>query len=381
MAESQTNAGTTTVMEAGERTARPNRGRFGRHRGGRGGRGRGGRAQAATPNSQAQPVTGTTASASTSSLGGDVPTPQNSQSGRGSRRSRNARRGGANAGQRTTFGAQRTFGGQLTTDQQAEGQEGEEETRVPGLRVEAKAFVPGQPTHNSRNAAEAVVPKGKAQHVRRGSKSVAPDLPTRIHEDITYGQYECVICTNEVLVNSRIWSCSICWTVSHMSCVRKWYTNQMKKPEQPGAQAPSGWRCPGCNSSMTEEPSTYHCWCGKEVNPNPGQLVLTRAARWFAMQDHVRLVRRWGLAYRAFVESMFPRNVAARQITPMAGVARRSAETFFPAENMNAPAPVIRGYVAVVRYQYPHFATAAKNSKRFPASNAETELPHSTTGS
>ncbi|KAK6079716.1 NF-X1 type zinc finger [Seiridium cupressi] len=306
-------------MEAGERTARPNRGRFGKHRGGRGGRDRGGRAQAATPNSQAQPVTGTTASASTSALGGDVPTPQNSQSGRGSRRSRNARRGGANAGQRTTFGAQRTFGGQLTTDQQAEGQEGEEETRVPGLRVEAKAFVPGQPTHNSRNAAEAVVPKGKAQHVRRGSKSVAPDLPTRIHEDITYGQYECVICTNEVL---------------------------MKKPEQPGAQAPSGWRCPGCNSSMTEEPSTYHCWCGKEVNPN-----------------------------------MFPRNVAARQITPMAGVARRSAETFFPAENMNAPAPVIRGYVAVVRYPYPHFATAAKNSKRFPASNAETELPHSTTGS
>ncbi|KAK9789620.1 hypothetical protein SCARD494_08891 [Seiridium cardinale] len=319
MAESQTNAGTTTVMEAGERTARPNRGRFGRHRGGRGGRGRGGHAQAVTPNSQAQLVTGTTASASTSSLGGDVPAPPNSQSGRGSRRPRNVRRGGANAGQKTTFGAQRTFGGQLTTDQQAEGEEGGEETRVPGLRVEAKAFVPGQPTHHSRNAAEAVVPKGKAQHVRRGSKSVAPDLPTRIHEDITYGQYECVICTNEVL---------------------------MKKPEQPGAQAPSGWRCPGCNSSMTEEPSIYHCWCGKEVNPN-----------------------------------MFPRNGAARQITPMAGVARRSAETCFPAENMNAPAPVIRGYVAVVRYQYPHFATAAKSSKKFPASNAETELPHSTTGS
>lgn len=107
--------------------------------------------------------------------------------------------------------------------------------------------------------------QGKINAVRRASKSMAPDLPTRIHEDVSNGQYECVICTNEVLRNSKIWSCSICWTVTHLSCVKKWYTNQTKNPDQQQV----GWRCPGCNSSMTEEPTTYNCWCGKEINPKP----------------------------------------------------------------------------------------------------------------
>ncbi|KAK0632116.1 hypothetical protein B0T14DRAFT_444671 [Immersiella caudata] len=102
------------------------------------------------------------------------------------------------------------------------------------------------------------------------SKSSAADLPTRIQEDIQNGQYECVICTNEVVRTSRIWSCSTCWTVAHLHCVKKWYTNQMKaKDENQHPDQPEGWRCPGCNSSLTEDPGPYHCWCGKEHDPKP----------------------------------------------------------------------------------------------------------------
>ncbi|KAI0191819.1 NF-X1 type zinc finger protein, partial [Xylaria flabelliformis] len=104
---------------------------------------------------------------------------------------------------------------------------------------------------------------------RRPSKSSAPDLPTRIHEDISNGQYECVICTNEVLRNSRVWSCSICWTATHMSCVKKWFTNRIKPPEHEQQPQPQVWRCPGCNSTMNDEPGVYHCWCGKDINPKP----------------------------------------------------------------------------------------------------------------
>jgi transcriptional repressor NF-X1 len=116
---------------------------------------------------------------------------------------------------------------------------------------------------NSNHGSNQKAPRG-TQAVRRNSKSTAADLPTRIHEDITNGHYECVICTNEVLRNSRVWSCSICWTVAHMSCVKKWYSNRVKNADP---QQQDGWRCPGCNSSLVEEPTTYHCWCGKEVNP------------------------------------------------------------------------------------------------------------------
>jgi len=102
-------------------------------------------------------------------------------------------------------------------------------------------------------------------------KSSAADLPTRIQDDIQNGHYECVICTYEVVRTSRIWACSTCWTVAHLHCVKKWYTNQMKAKDEnqnPNQQTP-GWRCPGCNSSLTEDPGPYHCWCSKEHDPKP----------------------------------------------------------------------------------------------------------------
>ncbi|KAF7536341.1 hypothetical protein G7054_g4596 [Neopestalotiopsis clavispora] len=257
-------SGTAAAAGGGERGGRHNRGRAGRSRGGRGG-GRGGRsrggAQAASTGQQNQPSEAVQAPAATQPPRADGSTPGQAQTGRGSRRTRNARRGGANTGQRTTFGAHRAFGGQLTSESQHE--EGDQSANA-SFNVGATDFVPGQSIHEVQNTPGKSVAHGKPQRERRNSKSTAPDLPTRIHEDITYGQYECVICTNEVLPNSKIWSCTICWTVVHMSCVKKWYTNQTKKPEQPGAEAPTGWRCPGCLCGSCEMLVPSLCYCGKE---------------------------------------------------------------------------------------------------------------------
>ncbi|KAI1266001.1 hypothetical protein F5Y18DRAFT_34653 [Xylariaceae sp. FL1019] len=186
----------------------------------------------------------------------------NSSRGRG-RNGRGARRGGATGRQRTTIQPHRTFGGHLTEELQS----GEQNREEPvSLSANASVFVPGQPFV----PASAVAPINAPNVVRRASKSTASDLPTRIHEDISHGQYECVICTNEVLRNSRVWSCSICWTVTHMSCVKKWYTNRAKPPDQEQATAQQQtWRCPGCNSGMDDDPGVYHCWCGKEITPKP----------------------------------------------------------------------------------------------------------------
>ncbi|KAI3401909.1 hypothetical protein diail_6468 [Diaporthe ilicicola] len=142
----------------------------------------------------------------------------------------------------------RAFGGHLSSavDQDA-----------TSLSADAPAFIPGQPIPSR----ERRPPKSKPQDAqkprpRRASKSEAPDLTTRIHEDIDNGQYECVICSSEVVRTSRIWACTTCWTVVHHHCTRKWYKSQMEG-EQPQGQEPT-WRCPGCNSKLTEEPGPYH---------------------------------------------------------------------------------------------------------------------------
>lgn len=155
----------------------------------------------------------------------------------------------------------RSFGGRLTSAAQ------EDAPDAPGLSADAPEFVPGQPVQpNSRRQAKAKAPSQKRQ--RKAEKSEAADLATRIHEDIDNGQYECVICSSEVVRTSRIWSCSLCWTVTHLHCTKKWYTSQLNETQQPQGAEPT-WRCAGCNSKLTEDPGAYHCWCGKELNPRP----------------------------------------------------------------------------------------------------------------
>lgn len=161
----------------------------------------------------------------------------------------------------------RAFGGHLTSGNGGDAS-GE---AAPSLSADAPTFVPGQPVAAAKPGPSQKANPPKRLPQRRNSKSSAQDLPTRIHEDINNGQYECVICTSEVWRDSKIWSCTICSTVVHMHCVRKWHKNQTQAQEEnqnPNANQPPGtWRCPGCNSSLQDDPGAYHCWCGKEQNP------------------------------------------------------------------------------------------------------------------
>lgn len=100
---------------------------------------------------------------------------------------------------------QRVFGGQLTVPSEAGSVAG-------SLAGDAPELVPGQPLAARRGK------QPQAQRARRISKSQAPDIATRTHEDITNGQYECVICTNEVLPNSKIWTCKTCWASTYSAC-------------------------------------------------------------------------------------------------------------------------------------------------------------------
>ncbi|KAK8244007.1 hypothetical protein HDK90DRAFT_142637 [Phyllosticta capitalensis] len=175
------------------------------------------------------------------------------QQGRGgaqNRRGQNQGRGGSQAsrGQNIRTFQGRTFGGQLTATDAVDPSPGS------ALQPDAPDFQPGQPPR-SRNVAQTRPRK------RRASRSKAPDITTRVHEDIDNGHYECAICTNEVHRNSRMWSCRTCWTVFHLKCIGEWASNSLKE------HSDRPWRCPGCNLPQEKVPKHFNCWCQKEQDP------------------------------------------------------------------------------------------------------------------
>ncbi|EGP86295.1 uncharacterized protein MYCGRDRAFT_73600 [Zymoseptoria tritici IPO323] len=183
-------------------------------------------------------------------------------------RARGGRRGRGGAARpnqpRTTVNG-RAFGGGLTQD-------AADSSDTASLHGSAPAFVPGQ-QHTQHN--DQVPKQPRRQRLLKkvaAPKSQAPDIATRTHEDIDHGHYECAICTSEVQRNSKVWSCHTCWTVFHLTCIKKWSSNEGSTASRPNAengdtQPGRQWRCPGCNLPKDVLPQSYSCWCEKEYNP------------------------------------------------------------------------------------------------------------------
>ncbi|KAF2720321.1 hypothetical protein K431DRAFT_285977 [Polychaeton citri CBS 116435] len=165
----------------------------------------------------------------------------------------------------------RTFGGRLTQ----QGVPTQQQSASAGqLQGSAPLFVPGQDAPKNALGAESAKPSQRPQRPqrRRPSKSQAPDIATRTHEDINNGHYECPICTSEVQRNSKVWACHSCWTVFHLTCIKKWVKNEGSAAAQQNVQngdapPPRQWRCPGCNLPKDVLPNNYTCWCEKEIDP------------------------------------------------------------------------------------------------------------------
>lgn len=187
---------------------------------------------------------------------------------RRSRASQNNRSGRRRPAHNTGAGVPaRRFGGQLTT-----------------LHADAPEFVPSSILPTQNKPPPPAPPSGPSSHDRSKkqnaikprrpslSRSTAPDIATRTHEDIAKGVYECAICTSEVTSRSRVWACHTCWTVFHLGCIKTWSKNEGAAVQPHNAAetehpAVKQWRCPGCNLPKQVLPSSYTCWCAKEINP------------------------------------------------------------------------------------------------------------------
>ncbi|TQS35016.1 hypothetical protein Golomagni_04578 [Golovinomyces magnicellulatus] len=105
-------------------------------------------------------------------------------------------------------------------------------------------------------------------------KSQAPDVTTSTHEDIKNGHYDCLVCTNEISSSSKVWACNTCWSVLHLSCVRRWADSEASTYKQNTSETAilpplRKWRCPGCNLPKDDQLISYTCWCSKECDPRP----------------------------------------------------------------------------------------------------------------
>ncbi|KAL9588958.1 MAG: hypothetical protein Q9203_002248 [Teloschistes exilis] len=176
----------------------------------------------------------------------------------------------------------RQFGGRLTA---ANAPPNAVEDGPSSLSAEAADFQPGQQQHKSRSqrgrgnkTAPRPLPGPRSPYNRQrrdsALKSTAPDIATRTHEDIANSLYECPICTSEIGRNSKVWSCKTCWTVFHLTCIKKWSINEgsthtQQRNSEGEDLSPRQWRCPGCNLPKDVLPSSYACWCEKEIDPRP----------------------------------------------------------------------------------------------------------------
>ncbi|KAF5515649.1 FKBP12-associated protein 1-like protein [Colletotrichum siamense] len=198
----QTQTQTQTQASSSGRGGR--RGRSGRGRGGRGqgdgGRRGGGRNAAAQSQPQNQnqgqnqagpaPASEPIVTAAPRESAPDASASGSGRRGRGRGGSRGGRRGGGRGGSGVAApvpGTQRTFGGRLTTNAVPD------ENAAAGLSAAAPDFVPGQPVPQR----SAPAPKQKKPQYPLAPKSTAADLPTRIHEDISHGQYDTHTCRKE----------------------------------------------------------------------------------------------------------------------------------------------------------------------------------------
>ncbi|OWM62653.1 hypothetical protein CDL15_Pgr019947 [Punica granatum] len=103
-----------------------------------------------------------------------------------------------------------------------------------------------------------------------------PQLVQEIQEKLTRGAVECMICYEMVRRTATIWSCSSCYSIFHLNCIKKWARAPTSVDLSAEKSSGNNWRCPGCQRVQltSSKEIQYLCFCGKRTDP-PSDLYLT----------------------------------------------------------------------------------------------------------
>lgn len=110
-------------------------------------------------------------------------------------------------------------------------------------------------------------------------KEIDPDLPQLVQEiqdKLIKSTVECMICYDMVRRSAPIWSCSSCFSIFHLNCIKKWARAPTSIDLVAEKNQGFNWRCPGCQSVKltSSKEIRYVCFCGKRTDP-PSDLYLT----------------------------------------------------------------------------------------------------------
>lgn len=117
----------------------------------------------------------------------------------------------------------------------------------------------------------------EGSYEKNGQKDLnLPQLLQEIQEKLTKGTVECMICYDMVRRTAAIWSCTSCYSIFHLNCIKKWARAPTSVDLSAEKNQGFNWRCPGCQAVQltTSKDIQYVCFCRKRIDP-PSDLYLT----------------------------------------------------------------------------------------------------------
>ncbi|KAI3735661.1 hypothetical protein L6452_15169 [Arctium lappa] len=116
----------------------------------------------------------------------------------------------------------------------------------------------------------------REERVSKGTTGALPQLVQEIQDKLLKGTIECMICYDMVRRSAPIWSCSSCFSIFHLHCIKKWARAPTSIDLSAEKNQGFNWRCPGCQSVQltSSKDIRYVCFCGKRQEPH-SDLYLT----------------------------------------------------------------------------------------------------------
>lgn len=93
-------------------------------------------------------------------------------------------------------------------------------------------------------------------------KSIEPSKISQreqLIKDIESNSLECMICCDKIRDHQPTWSCTNCYHILHLTCIKTWITNSKTESGE--------WRCVACQFLRKEFPRDYFCFCLKQKYP------------------------------------------------------------------------------------------------------------------
>ncbi|KAN0060919.1 FKBP12-associated protein [Thecaphora frezii] len=172
------------------------------------------------------------------------------------------------------------FGGKLTDAPEAEAENAADAADdAAAASSKGKGKAKGNDNGNGAKPVRKTKAKAITTATQAGEHVEYADLRSRLLAELASGQYDCVVCYSTATTKQAVWSCSQCYTVLHLGCVRKWAEASVKKAEEQNAMQEDRamrdkrgtWRCPGCQYAREDVPKVYWCWCGRTQDPSGGR--------------------------------------------------------------------------------------------------------------